>query len=67
MATQPDVIVNEENLWRLESPRTEGWQRDVRRGPAFDFDRSGHPAYPGLTRSHLDPFLLTSQFEVVIG
>lgn len=33
MIARDDIVVNEENRWRLEAPRADGWQRDVRPGP----------------------------------
>lgn len=32
MATQPEVIVNDANLWRLDSPPVSGWDKDVAPG-----------------------------------
>jgi predicted TIM-barrel fold metal-dependent hydrolase len=37
MASQAPVVVNKENLWRLETPKIEGWERDVRPGPNKHF------------------------------
>jgi predicted TIM-barrel fold metal-dependent hydrolase len=32
MTAYSDVITNKENLWRLDAPKVEGWERDVRPG-----------------------------------
>ena len=32
-----DVAINEENLWRLETPGTEGWGRTARAGDPKKF------------------------------
>ncbi|MDM8010958.1 MAG: amidohydrolase family protein [Parasphingorhabdus sp.] len=37
MDTQAPATVNKENLWRLETPKIEGWTRDVRPGPNKHF------------------------------